>query len=198
MTCQFLPVPFTICTCSQLTAGLLQGVAMVLAVEVWLVCVSQPPPGLFLPQQMQFYTLEPEKKMRCGIWVQVWGVWTVVFGGDREISRSERAGAWQGCEGVLFEISPQSTPGDDWTQDTSVIYGEPRNMHRKVKQAIYIKLWGVTLNRTGGYDLHCSWSLPTLAEGGQQGGQERLTSHAATANTTSIMAVLPKGVVSHD
>ena len=31
-------------------------------------------------------------------------------------------------------------------------YNKPRNMHRKVKDVIHIKLRGATLNRTGRYD----------------------------------------------
>ena len=34
-----------------------------------------------------------------------------------------------------------------------MINNEPRNTHRKVKEAMHIKLRGATLNRTGGYDL---------------------------------------------
>ena len=70
-------------------------------------------------------------------------------------------------------------------EGVNVIDSEPRNMHRKVKEAIYMKLQGATLNRTGGYD------LPTFAERGDQGGRKRLTAHATTAVITSGMAVLP-------
>ena len=34
-----------------------------------------------------------------------------------------------------------------------VLDSDTRNLHRKVKEAIHIKLRGVTLNRMGGYDL---------------------------------------------
>ena len=62
-------------------------------------------------------------------------------------------------------------------EGVSVIDSEPRNLHRKVKEAIHIKLQGATLNRTGGW--------PTFAEGrGDQKGQERLIAHASTAVTT--------------
>ena len=39
------------------------------------------------------------------------------------------------------------------TERVRVIDNESRNMHRKVKEAIHIKLQVATLNRTGGYDL---------------------------------------------
>ena len=38
-------------------------------------------------------------------------------------------------------------------EGVGVIDCEPRNLHRKVKEAIHIKLQGATLNRTAGYDL---------------------------------------------
>ena len=45
----------------------------------------------------------------------------------------------------------------------SVIDSDNRNLHRKVKEAIRIKLRGATLNRTGGYDLPNLY-LPLLKE----------------------------------
>ena len=70
-----------------------------------------------------------------------------------------------------------------------MIHSDPSNMHRKVKEVIYIELRGATLNRTGGYDLQDLYL--TFAEGaGYQGVQERLTGHASTADTTSGMALL--------
>ena len=44
-----------------------------------------------------------------------------------------------------------------------VIDSDTRNLHRKVKEAIHIKLRGSTLNRMGGYDLPDLY-LPLLRE----------------------------------
>ena len=49
------------------------------------------------------------------------------------------------------------------TEGVSMIDNEPRNIHRKVKEAIHIKLRGATLNRTGGYDVPGLY-LPLLRE----------------------------------
>ena len=48
-------------------------------------------------------------------------------------------------------------------EGVSVIDSEPRNLHRKFKEAIHIKLRGATLHRTGGYDLPDHY-LPLLRE----------------------------------
>ena len=48
-------------------------------------------------------------------------------------------------------------------EGVKVIDGDPRNLYRKVKEAIDIKLRGATLNRTGGYDLP-DLDLPLLRE----------------------------------
>ena len=52
-----------------------------------------------------------------------------------------------------------------------VIDSENRNLHRKVKEAIHIKLRGATLNRTGGYDLPDLY-LPLLREETMGAGRE--------------------------
>ena len=48
-------------------------------------------------------------------------------------------------------------------EGVSMIDSEPRNLHRKVKEALHIKLQGATLNRMGGYDL-LDLYLPLLRE----------------------------------
>ena len=73
-------------------------------------------------------------------------------------------------------------------EGVSVIDSEPRNMHRKVKKAIHIKLDETTLNSTGGYDLPELY-LPLWREE-TMGNWDRVTGHASTANITSGMAVL--------
>ena len=74
------------------------------------------------------------------------------------------------------------------TEGIRVIDNEPRNKHRKVKEAIHIKLRGATLSRTGGYD-----SLPSTypAEGGDQWGHERLMGHTSMADTISWYGCTP-------
>ena len=48
-------------------------------------------------------------------------------------------------------------------EGVSVIDSEPRNLHKKVKEAIHITLRGATLNRTVRYDLS-DLDLPLLRE----------------------------------
>ena len=43
--------------------------------------------------------------------------------------------------------------GKPMTEGVRVMDNEPRNPHRKVKEALHIKISEATLNRTGGYDL---------------------------------------------
>ena len=42
--------------------------------------------------------------------------------------------------------------GQPMMNGVRVIDSDPRNLHRKVKEGIYIKLRGATVNRTGRYD----------------------------------------------
>ena len=53
-------------------------------------------------------------------------------------------------------------------EGVSVTDSDNRNLHRKVKEAIHIKLRGATLNRTGWYDLPDLY-LPFLREEVDQG-----------------------------
>ena len=53
-------------------------------------------------------------------------------------------------------------------EGVKVIYSDTRNIYRKVKEAIHIKLQGATLNRTGGYDLPDLY-LPLLREEATRG-----------------------------
>ena len=55
-------------------------------------------------------------------------------------------------------------------EGVSLIDSEPRNMNRKVKEVIHIKLRGATLNRTDGYDL-LDFYLPLLMEEGTWGAR---------------------------
>ena len=52
-------------------------------------------------------------------------------------------------------------------EGVTVIDNEPRNIHRKAKEAIHINLRGATINRTGGYDLPDLY-LPLLREEEEQ------------------------------
>ena len=90
------------------------------------------------------------------------------------------------CWGWLLETWANSKAV---MEGVNLIDSEPRNMHRKVKEAIHIKLWGATLNRTGGYDLSDLY-LPLLREEETRGAGRALTAHISTASTTSSMVVL--------
>ena len=106
------------------------------------------------------------------------GVWGEIYWGDREIlgvrvEEHEKSVAKRDSKSALSQH--QETTGHvvrspPFIEHMKILEKESRDLHRKVLEAINIKVKGASLNRNEGVDLPDAY-LPLLKEEGVEGDQ---------------------------